>query len=65
VTAVLKKQTDEEKKLSELMMPKKNKRLYNKILYSKKKEKQEADKLKQKRQAHDAANNKVKHHKTN
>ncbi len=38
---LIKKQTDEEKKLSELMIPKKNKRLYNKIMYSKKKEKQE------------------------
>jgi hypothetical protein len=41
INMLIKKQTDEEKKLSELMIPKKNKRLYNKIMYSKKKEKQE------------------------
>ena len=37
----LKKQMDEEKKLNEMMIPKKNKRLYNKIMYSQKKQKQE------------------------
>ena len=38
---VLKKQTDEDKKLSEMMIPKKHKRLYNKIMYSQKKTRQE------------------------
>lgn len=37
----LKKQTDEDKKLSEMMIPKKHKRLYNKIMYSQKKTRQE------------------------
>ena len=41
VNMTLKKQTDEEKKLNEMMIPKKNKRLYNKIMYSQKKLKQE------------------------
>ncbi len=35
---------DEEKKLNEMMIPKKNKRLYNKIMYSQKKQKQEVRK---------------------
>ncbi len=50
----LKKQADEEKKLSELMITKKNKRLYNKIMYSKKKQKQEVEKLKEKREKYEA-----------
>lgn len=54
INMLIKKQTDEDKKLSELMIPKKNKRLYNKIMYSKKKQRQEVDKLKEKRQIHDA-----------
>lgn len=37
----LKKKTDEEKKLSEMMIPKKHKRLYDKIMYSQKKNRQE------------------------
>ncbi|XP_013408166.1 pescadillo homolog [Lingula anatina] len=51
----LKKQTDEERKLSEMMIPKKKRRLYNKIMYSKKKKAQEVNKLKQKREAYDKA----------
>lgn len=35
------KETAEQKRLSEMMIPKKNKRLYNKIMYSKKKKAQE------------------------
>jgi len=50
---VLKKQTDEDKKLSEMMIPKKHKRLYNKIMYSQKKTRQENEKLKEKRQKYD------------
>ena len=38
---VLKKQTDEDKKLSEMRIPKKHKRLYNKNMYSQKKTRQE------------------------
>ena len=36
-----KKQADEEKKLREMMIPKKHKQLYNKIMFSKKKQRQE------------------------
>jgi pescadillo protein len=46
----LKKKQDEEKKLSEMMIPKKSKRLYDKIMHSKKKQRQEVEKLKEKRQ---------------
>lgn len=53
VSKKLKKQQDEEKKLSELTIPKKHRRLYNKIMYSRKKKAQEVNKLKQKREAHD------------
>ena len=35
------KQATEERKFAEMMMPKKNKRLYKKIMYSKKKKAQE------------------------
>lgn len=38
---VLKKATDEDRKLSEMSIPKKHKRLYNKIMYSQKKTRQE------------------------
>jgi hypothetical protein len=37
----LKKAMDEDKKLTEMMLTKKNKRLYDKIMYSKKKQNQE------------------------
>ncbi len=43
VQMVLKKQIDEDKKLSEMMIPKKHKRLYSKIMYSQKKTRQEAN----------------------
>ena len=45
----LKKQMDEEKKLSEMMIPKKQKRLYDKIMYSKKKQRREVEVLAEKR----------------
>lgn len=38
---LVQKQKAEEKRLAEMMMPKKNKRLYNKIMFSKKKKAQE------------------------
>lgn len=57
VNMSLKKQADEEKKLSEMMITKKNKRLYNKIMYSKKKQKQEVEKLKEKREKYEASKN--------
>lgn len=50
---ILKKQTDEDKKLSEMMIPKKNKRLYDKIMYSRKKQRQEVEKLKEKREKYE------------
>ena len=56
----LKKQKDEEKKLSEMMIPKKNKRLYSKIMFKQKKERQEAEKLKEKRQIYEKNLNKEK-----
>lgn len=37
----IKKQETEERKLAEMMIPKKKKRLYNKIMYAKKKKAQE------------------------
>ncbi len=37
----IKKEADEEKRLTEMMIPKKHKRLYSKIMYSQKKKKQE------------------------
>lgn len=51
---ILKKATDEDKKLSEMMIPKKHKRLYNKIMYSQKKTRQETEKLKEKREKYEA-----------
>jgi len=53
LAAKLKKQMDEEKKLTEMTIPKKNKRLYNKIMHSRKKTKQENEKLKEKRQIYE------------
>lgn len=38
---LVQKQKSEEKRLAEMMIPKKNKRLYNKIMFSKKKKAQE------------------------
>lgn len=50
---MLKKATDEDRKLSEMSIPKKHKRLYNKIMYSQKKTRQENEKLKEKRQIYE------------
>lgn len=60
INMVIKKQTDEEKKLTEMMIPKKSKKLYNKIMYKKKKDKQEIEKLKEKRQKYDESIKKTK-----
>lgn len=49
----LKKQQDEEKRLAEMMIPKKKKYLYDKIIYGKKRKAKEARKLKEKREAYD------------
>ncbi|XP_067928767.1 pescadillo homolog isoform X2 [Watersipora subatra] len=49
------KETSEQKRLAEMMIPKKNKRLYNKIMYSKKKKSQEVNALAEKRKAIDIA----------
>ncbi|KAL3858501.1 hypothetical protein ACJMK2_013087 [Sinanodonta woodiana] len=51
----LQRQLAEEKRLAEMMIPKKKKRLYHKIMYAKKKKTQEARKLKEKRDAIDKA----------
>jgi len=50
---VAKKAADEDKKLSEMMIAKKHKRLYNKIMHSQKKTRQETNKLKEKRQLYE------------
>ncbi|XP_022344968.2 pescadillo homolog [Crassostrea virginica] len=47
----LQRQTMEERRLAEMMIPKKKKRLYDKIMYAKKKKNQETRKLKEKREA--------------
>ncbi|KAL4224234.1 mRNA-binding ribosome synthesis protein [Mactra antiquata] len=53
ITKRLQHQKAEERKLAEMMIPKKKKRLYNKIMHSRKKKTQEALKLKQKRHEFD------------
>lgn len=60
VHMALKKQIDEDKKLSEMMIPKKHKRLYSKIMYSQKKQRQETEKLKEKRQIYEENKTKPK-----
>ncbi|KAK7088545.1 pescadillo homolog [Littorina saxatilis] len=55
VTKQLARQQAEEKRLAELMIPKKNRRLYHKINYKKKKISQEAKALTEKREAIDKA----------
>jgi len=47
------RQQNEERKLAEMMIPKKKKRLYSKIMYKKKKEGQEKRKLEEKREKYD------------
>ncbi|XP_064620851.1 pescadillo homolog [Lineus longissimus] len=49
----LKKQMDEERRLGEMMIPKKHRRLYKKIMHSKKKKAQEVKKLKEKREEYE------------
>ncbi|KAK2163984.1 hypothetical protein LSH36_71g05103 [Paralvinella palmiformis] len=46
-------QTNEERKLAEMMIPKKKRRLYKKIMYAKKKKAQEVKKLTEKREAYE------------
>lgn len=43
VQSRLQRQSAEERRLAEMMIPKKKRRLYNKIMYSKKKKTQEVD----------------------
>jgi len=49
VSNIVKRKTDEERRLREMTIPKKQKRLYDKIKFSQKKKKQEVEKLKRKR----------------
>lgn len=49
----LKKQMDEERRLGEMMIPKKHRRLYKKIMHSKKKKAQEVKKLTEKREEYE------------
>jgi len=49
VSNIVKRKTDEEKRLREMTIPKKQKRLYDKIKFSQKKKRQEVEKLKRKR----------------
>jgi len=53
VLNIVKRKTDEEKRLREMTIPKKQKRLYDKIKFSQKKKRQEVEKLKRKRADHD------------
>jgi len=50
---IVKRKTDEELRLREMSIPKKQKRLYDKIKFSQKKKRQEVEKLKRKRADHD------------
>lgn len=56
----LKKQQDEDKKLQEMMIPKKKRQLYNKIMHSKKRKRQEVKKLTEKRADYDKEQKKTK-----
>jgi len=51
------KQENEEKRLAVMMIPKKKKRLYSKIMFGKKRKAKEAEKLKSKRKAYDNSKN--------
>lgn len=55
---VAQKQENEEKRLAVMMIPKKKKRLYDKIMFGKKRQAREALKLKAKRVHHDKINKK-------
>lgn len=50
INKLLKKKADEEKKLTEMTIPRKDKRLYDRIMHSKKKKRQEVVKLQEKRE---------------
>jgi len=56
----LKKQKDEDRKLQEMMIPKKKRQLYNKIMHSKKRKRQEVQKLQEKRAEYDKEQKKSK-----
>jgi pescadillo protein len=60
VGKVKKKQQDEEKKLTEMMIPKKNRRLYKKIQHLNKKKAQETRVLTEKREKHEKLQKKTK-----
>ncbi|CAF4737390.1 unnamed protein product, partial [Rotaria socialis] len=49
VSNIVKRKANEERRLVEMTIPKKQKRLYDKIKFSQKKKRQEVDKLKRKR----------------
>jgi len=53
VSSIVKRKTDEEKRLREMTIPKKQKRLYDQIKFSQKKKRQEVEKLKRKRADYD------------
>jgi len=53
VPSIVKRKTNEELRLREMTIPKKQKRLYDKIKFSQKKKRQEVEKLKRKRAVHD------------
>ncbi len=59
INKLLKKKMDEDKKLTEMTIPKKNKRLYDRIMHSKKKKRQEVIKLQEKREKHEQSKNKA------
>lgn len=56
----LKKQQDEDRKLQEMMIPKKKRQLYNKIMHSKKRKRQEVRVLQEKRAEYDKEQKKSK-----
>jgi len=57
---IAKTKQDEEKRLREMTIPKKHKRLYDKIKYTQKKKRQEVEKLKRKRSEYDDSQTKEK-----
>jgi pescadillo protein len=57
VSNIIKRKADEELRLREMTIPKKQKRLYDKIKFSQKKKRQEVEKLKRKRVQHDQSMN--------
>jgi hypothetical protein len=59
INKLLKKKMDEDKKLTEMTIPKKSKRLYDRIQFTKKKKRQEVLKLQEKREKYDQSKKKV------